>query len=254
MADFVGFRTAQSRTRGKDFVRRVAGGNAARRAARIAIGTRAQGREDRHGPSSRSTTRPATRRSRRAAGTPRSRCRPGRATSPSSGATRSSSRDAARIKSLAREQKQPLMLGYFQPDVDLKNPEAPKGSYWVMWDPGRVKQSGKEKLAAARRPHPPVDREPGQHLRGPQRQPGPRAEVDRGDEVHGREGRERPLGPHDLPGPRPQGSAVHHRAPPRDRPGRAEGVHVQVEDLGAVRLPRRRACRASRRTVALPGL
>jgi formylglycine-generating enzyme required for sulfatase activity len=55
--------------------------------------------------------------------------------------------DAARMKSLARDQKKPLMLAYFRTDVDFTKPALPKGNYWIMWDPGHTKVNGKEKLA-----------------------------------------------------------------------------------------------------------
>ena len=55
--------------------------------------------------------------------------------------------DPSRLKTLPREQKKPLMLGWFSSPVDFTNPEIPKGNYWVLWDPGRSR--GKEKIATA---------------------------------------------------------------------------------------------------------
>jgi formylglycine-generating enzyme required for sulfatase activity len=41
--------------------------------------------------------------------------------------------DGSRIKSLAKDQKEPLLLGYMKTDVALVKPAVPAGEYWIMW-------------------------------------------------------------------------------------------------------------------------
>ncbi len=56
--------------------------------------------------------------------------------------------DAARMKTLARDQKSPILLGFLATEVDLMNGAVPKGSYCVMWSTGHTIMQGKEKIQA----------------------------------------------------------------------------------------------------------
>jgi formylglycine-generating enzyme required for sulfatase activity len=142
-AELIGFRTGKSKTKGKDFFQSVAGPN--QLAAQLeAIGTALK--DEKTGRAELATGDPTRYWVGQAGGWDSERQIPSRASFIGViGRNTSEFNDLSRLKSLCREQKKPLMLGWFSSPVDFTNPEIPKGTYWVLWDPGRSR--GKDLVA-----------------------------------------------------------------------------------------------------------
>jgi formylglycine-generating enzyme required for sulfatase activity len=144
-ADLVGFRTAASKTRGKDFFDSVTSGN------QLAAQLEQVGpplKDEKSGRAELALADPSRYWAIQAGGWDFERQVPARAQFIAMICRNTLEfADGTRIKSLAREHKKPLMLGYFNSAVDFTKPEIPKGAYWVMWDPGRSKGEGKNKIA-----------------------------------------------------------------------------------------------------------
>lgn len=144
-AELVGFRTVLSKVKGKDFVYSVAGDNQLA-ASLESIGTAL--RDEKTGRAELATADPSRFYALQSGGWDSQRQVPTHASFLAVIARNTSEfTDPSRLKTLPREQKKPLMLGWFSSPVDFTNPEIPKGNYWVLWDMGRTR--GKEKISTS---------------------------------------------------------------------------------------------------------
>jgi formylglycine-generating enzyme required for sulfatase activity len=144
-ADLVGFRTVLSKSKGKDFVMSVAGDQQLAPAL-ATIGTAL--RDEKSGRAELATNDPSRFWVGQAGGWDPARNVPARASYIGVLARNTSEfTDPSKLKTLSREQKKPLMIGWFTSAVDFTNPEIPKGNYWILWDPGRSR--GKDKVATS---------------------------------------------------------------------------------------------------------
>jgi formylglycine-generating enzyme required for sulfatase activity len=143
-ADLVGFRTALSKARGKDFIQAVAGSN--QLAAQLeAVGPAMK--DEKSGRPELALDDPTRYSALMAGGWDAERQLPARARFIGMACRNTTEfTDAAGLKSMARDRKKPVMLGYFRSEVDFVKPDLPKGTYWITWDPGRVKGTGKDKI------------------------------------------------------------------------------------------------------------
>jgi formylglycine-generating enzyme required for sulfatase activity len=146
-AEMVGFRTALSKARGRDFIQTVAGGT------RLAANLESVGaalKDEKSGRPELAVDDPSRLTALVAGGWDPERQLPARAHHVGVVCRNTLEfTDATRMKSLARERKAPVMLGYLNSAVDFVEPPAQKGAWWIVWDPGRTKGSGKEKISIA---------------------------------------------------------------------------------------------------------
>jgi formylglycine-generating enzyme required for sulfatase activity len=145
--ELIGFRSAASQARGKDFFDSVVGPGGQLLAAQLESSGPAL-KDEKSGRPELALGDPGRYSAKIAGGWDAERQVPSRARYLAAlGRNTLELTDASRMKTLAHDQKKPLMLAYFRTDVEMKKPALPKGAYWIMWDPGHTKTSGKDKTA-----------------------------------------------------------------------------------------------------------